>query len=371
MGILDTPPDERVDRVTRLAQQMFNVPMVSVSLIDRDRQWRKSEVGIGSSESPRQDSFCDYTVRQNASVVVEDATSSEVFGLNPYVVGEPHVRFYAAEPLHAPGGEPVGTLCIIDVRPRAFSDAEMSVLRDLAFWVESELARDQEMNHAALVQQALRPGTLPQVPGYTVAADTRPVGTLSGDMYDMVLRDGRLRVSLADAMGKGIGPAIASSFVRASLGTAPGRDIVEAVTEADRLLDSAQWDTTLFVTAVHAELHIDSGMLEIVDAGHGLAFILRADGEFEQLRSTGLPLGMGAGLGEQRVSTRTRLLEGDMFLCCSDGLLDVLDPDDPFAQVAETLRALGPNGAVREAMALATSTPATDDLTVLAIRRDQ
>lgn len=371
MNILDTPPDERVDRVTRLAQQMFGVPMVSVSLIDRDRQFRKSEVGLGGREAPRKDSFCDYTVRQNAAVVVEDAMAESRFADNPFVIGDPHLRFYAAEPLRAPGGEPVGTLCILDTAPRRFGDADRELLRDLAAWVQLELARDQELDHAKLVQHALRPAELPSVPGYTIAAASHAAGRLAGDMYDLVLCDGVLRFSLADAMGKGLGPAMAAVFTRASLATAPGRSVVQAVAEADVLLECLQGDATFFVTAVHADIDTRSGEVELVDAGHGLTFVLRADGTFEQLRSTGLPLGMGASIDEERVSTRTALEPGDMLICCSDGLLDILDEHDPFGQVADALVSLDPDGAVAEAVRLARSVPAPDDVTVFVIRRDR
>ena len=174
LGILDTPRDERVDRVARLAKQMFGVPMVSVSLLDGDRQWRKSEIGLGGDEAPRQDSFCDYTVGQDRTVVIEDASATETFATNPFVVGDPHLRFYAGHPLHAPGGEPVGTLCVLDTEPHSFSEAQRGLLRDLAFWVQSEIASDVELDQATLIQSALRPQSIPTVTGYTCLLYTSP-----------------------------------------------------------------------------------------------------------------------------------------------------------------------------------------------------
>ena len=168
LGVLDTPPDERVDRVARLAKEMFDVPMVSVSLIDRNRQWRKAQIGLGGFEAPREDSFCDYTVRKGSSVVVEDASQSTEFINNPFVSGDPHVRFYAAHPLFAPGGEAVGTLCIVDTKPHTFDDAQNALLRDLAFWVQTELTRDHDIDHAEVVQRAMAPKNHPVVPGYTL-----------------------------------------------------------------------------------------------------------------------------------------------------------------------------------------------------------
>lgn len=373
LGILDTPRDERVDRVARLAKEMFGVPMVSVSLLDRDRQWRKSEIGLGGDEAPRQDSFCDYTVRQDRTVIVEDALATETFADNPFVVGDPHLRFYAGHPLHAPGGEPIGTLCVLDTEPHTLSDAQQSLLRDLAFWVQTELANDAELDHAAVIQSALRPHTHPVVPGYTIAGGAASRGRLAGDFYDLSLHDGALRVTLADAMGKGTGPALVAASVRASLRTAPGRSLAAAIADADRLLEEDLADTAMFVTAVHAELRPETGELEVIDAGHSLAFILRTDGSWEHLRSTSLPLGMGMGLqpAEAREPRFAHLAPGDAFVCCSDGLLDVLDPADPFAHVYRVLTALGPDGAVREALRLADDDRATDDITVVVVRRDR
>ncbi|WP_283091346.1 PP2C family protein-serine/threonine phosphatase [Microbacterium paraoxydans] len=371
LGILDTPPDERVDRVARLAKEMFGVPMVSVSLIDRDRQWRKTQIGLGGNEAPRQDSFCDYTVSQDRTVVVEDASTTDLFADNPFVTGDPHLRFYAGHPLHAPGGEPIGTLCVLDTEPHVLTESQQDLLRDLAFWVQTELARDEDVDHAAIVQRALQPRVLPELDGYTISAGAAARGTLAGDYYDFSRHGDALRVTLADAMGKGTGPALVAATVRASLRTAPERSLTAAVADVDRLLEDDLADTSMFVTAVVAELRPSTGELEVIDAGHSLAFVIRADGSWTSLRSTNLPLGMGMGVVDPRESVTTTLEPGDTFICCSDGLLDVLDPDDPFGHVQRVLDSLGPDGAVQEALRLANSDDrATDDITVVVVRRD-
>ncbi|WP_217585123.1 GAF domain-containing protein, partial [Microbacterium sp. GbtcB4] len=108
--------------VARLAKEMFGVPMVSVSLIGRDRQWRKSQIGLGGNEAPRQDSFCDYTVAQDRTVVVEDASTTDLHAETPCVTADTHHRSNAAHPLHAPGGEPDGTQCVLDTEPHTYTD---------------------------------------------------------------------------------------------------------------------------------------------------------------------------------------------------------------------------------------------------------
>lgn len=370
MGILDTPPDERVDRVARLAKEMFGVPMVSVSLIDRDRQWRKTQIGLDGPEAPREDSFCDYTVRKGSSVLVEDAAVSVEFSDNPFVTGDPHVRFYAAHPLFAPGGEPVGTLCIVDTEPHDFTESKSALLRDLAFWVQTELTKDQDIDQAEVVQRSMQPKHHPSIPGYTIAAAAVARGKLSGDFYDLSMHEENLRITLADAMGKGTGPALVAAGVRGSLRTAPERSIVAAVADADRLVDADLGDSGMFVTAVHAELSPASHEVSVVDAGHGLAFITRADGTWHRFATTGLPLGMGSGTTADREIESVTLEPGDSFVVFSDGLLDVLNPEDPFGNACRVVTELGPEGAVREALLLARDKRATDDITVLIVKRD-
>ena len=370
LQILDTPPDERIDRVTRIAQEVFDVPAVVVSLLDRDRQWRKSVIGLDGREAPREDSFCDYTVRRDDLVVVEDAAISPEFESSPFVVGDPHVRFYAGQPLHAPGGEPIGTLCLAGPAPRSFSDDDRVLLAELALWVQTELTRATDLDHALLVQRALTPRTLPDSEGWTIAAGSLARERLAGDFYDLEERGPVLRMTLADVMGKGTGPAIIAAAVRASLRTAPERSLAEAMSEIDRILRHDLGDTAMFVTGVHADIDMRTGQLDIVDAGHSLSFVLRADDSWERIASTGLPLGMDVGFDDPRETSRVVLGPGDTLLCCSDGLLDLLDPADALGHARRVLRELGPEQAVAEGLRLA-SHAAIDDVTLIVIGREQ
>ncbi len=368
LNILDTPPDERVDRITRLAQQIFDVPMVSVNLLDRDRQWRKSEIGIGVKEVPRADGFCEATIQQTGTLVIEDAAQDPSWASNPFVLGDPHLRFYAGHPLQAPGGEHVGTLCMLDTEPRQLSDHERGMLSDLALWVQTELAQQQELDHAAVVQRALTPRNLPQPAGFTVTAGSAPAGSVSGDFHDVELRGDQLRVTLADVMGKGTGAGIIASAVRASMRTAPDRTLLSTVSEVDALLEHDLGDLHMFVTLFSADVDTTSGEISYVDGGHSLSFIYRADGTWEHLNSTGLPLAMG--MDEPHELGTVHLNPGDALMCCSDGLLDLLDLEDPFGQVEEILAASGVDGAVQEALRRAVRGKAQDDVTVVVVRRD-
>lgn len=138
LNILDTPPEERFDRVTRLAARLFGVPMAMVSLIDADRQWFKSRVGFPYSETTRDVSFCAHAILQDEVMVVEDAAGDPRFAANPLVTGAPGLRFYAGFPLAAPDGSKLGTLCLIDRVQRGFSEDERALLRDLGTIVANE-----------------------------------------------------------------------------------------------------------------------------------------------------------------------------------------------------------------------------------------
>jgi PAS domain S-box-containing protein len=151
LEILDTPAEERFDRITRMAARALQVPMAMVSLLDADRQWFKSCVGLDVGETPRGVSFCGHAILDEHVFVVADARRDERFADNPFVTGDPFVRAYAGYPLRTLDGHRVGTLCVLDTAPRDFTADELTTLRDLGSWVELELgtierdkARDSE-----------------------------------------------------------------------------------------------------------------------------------------------------------------------------------------------------------------------------------
>jgi diguanylate cyclase (GGDEF)-like protein len=139
LQVLDTLPEERFERLTRMAKQMFNVPIALVSLVDENRQWFKSCIGLDVCETSREISFCGHSILEKSIFIVADATLDSRFSDNPLVTDEPHIRFYAGCPLQV-SGHRLGTLCIIDTRPRTFGEKYISLLKDLAAMVECELA---------------------------------------------------------------------------------------------------------------------------------------------------------------------------------------------------------------------------------------
>ncbi len=151
LDILDSEAERRFDRITQMAQRLLNVPIALVSLVDRDRQWFKSRVGLDATETPRNISFCGHAIHHEHPFVIPDASQDWRFADNPLVTGELHLRFYAGAPLKSRQGRPLGTLCLIDRESRQLSDDELSLLVELSSWAERELnLRElQQANDAA------------------------------------------------------------------------------------------------------------------------------------------------------------------------------------------------------------------------------
>jgi len=139
LKILDTEPEERFDRITRLAAALFNVPMAVISLVDEDRQWFKSCLGLNAKETPRDAAFCAHVVYSREPMIVPDAFQDVRFADNPVVINEPRIRFYAGYPLMLDDGSCVGTLCLLDTRPRTLEGSDLERLRDLAALALREL----------------------------------------------------------------------------------------------------------------------------------------------------------------------------------------------------------------------------------------
>lgn len=157
LNVLDTNPEACYDRLTRLTKHLFDVPIVVISLIDRDRQWFKSKQGLDVCETGRDVSFCGHTILSQDIFEITDALLDARFADNPLVVGDPKIRFYAGAPLITQTGFAVGTLCIIDTKPRKLTTDERQALRDMADEVLSvlELHETRQQNQDLKVTQQM------------------------------------------------------------------------------------------------------------------------------------------------------------------------------------------------------------------------
>lgn len=210
LRMLDTPAEERFDRITRIASALFAMPITLVSLVDTHRQWFKSRQGLDVCETPRSIAFSAHVILASAPLVIENALEDERFADNPLVTGAPGVRFYAGMPLKSIDGYNMGALCLIDREPRYFSNRDVSLLHDLAAWAELELnltvAVEQKVaelrdSFVKLVSHELRG----PVPGVVGAMDMirNSLGANAAEPLTDVVGNGALRLQrLTDALSE-------------------------------------------------------------------------------------------------------------------------------------------------------------------------
>ncbi|GEA87924.1 PP2C family protein-serine/threonine phosphatase [Cellulomonas cellasea] len=369
LGVLDSGPDRRFDDVVRLARRLFEVPTALVTLVDRTRTVHKA--GDPGGVLPREQTFCSTTVAEDRTLVVPDATLDPRFAGLPRVAGEEHVRFYAGQPLRAPGGHRVGVLCLVDVRPREFGPEQQALLRDLAHWVEAQMAVELELERAAQIQAGLLPREAPLVPGYGVAGACVAAG-IGGDFFDWSPTPAGLTLSIVDVLGTGPAASIMAASVRAVLRVASRQaGVAGALEEAGAVLHTDLHATGFLATSFHAHLDRATGDVTYADAGHGLTLVVHPDGTSTRLAASGLPLGV---LPTPVTAERTVHLDpGDLLVTFSDGLVErFTNSADCLPAVHDALRgAASAQAAVDAVLALAAQGRAgAADVTVLAVRRD-
>lgn len=150
--ILDTEPEQAFDDLTLLASFICKTPIALVSLVDENRQWFKSKIGMKPSETPRDIAFCSVAIQQSEVMVVPDTLEDERFRDNPFVISEPKIRFYAGAPLINEDGHALGTLCVIDQRPREMTADQKDALQALSRLV---LGQMEFRRNLVLLKQAL------------------------------------------------------------------------------------------------------------------------------------------------------------------------------------------------------------------------
>jgi sigma-B regulation protein RsbU (phosphoserine phosphatase) len=379
IGVLETPAEERYDRITRLARLTFDVMLSTITLVDHERAWIKSIAGGERSESPLDDSFCAHTLLADSPVVVSDVTLDERFAELPAVTGTLGIRFYAGFPVHDRHGIAIGTLCLYDSRPRILDDAGLAVMADLTAWVEAELVAPAVPERTLRLNGGPVPHSAPDIPGYDTAVFCHSArGDAVGALYDHQRQGDVHAFAVADLVGTGTGGARFMATAKevlqaqnrslASGGLARPGTLADVLTALnDRLLDGLSSNTS-FMTGFFGWADPVTGTIRYVDAGHGLGVVVRADGTAEPLRTIDLALGV---TDDWRWTEQQVVLEpGDDLVCFNRGLVTLLgglrhavpaiaqlveDADDP-RRVVNLVRRLAAEGL-------------PTDVTVLAVRR--
>lgn len=220
LNILDTSAEERFDRLTRLAKRLFGVPIALVSLVDANRQWFKSCVGLDALETPRDVSFCGHAILGSGVFVIPDALADQRFSDNPLVTGDPNVRFYAGCPLQVSNGSKIGTLCLIDVEPREFDPESTALLQDLARMVEQEIEAVQLATMDELTSISNRRG-FEMLTKHALAVSRRLKHRLSLLFFDL---NGFKKIN--DSLGHAEGDRALVSFANVLRSVFRGSDVI-------------------------------------------------------------------------------------------------------------------------------------------------
>jgi serine phosphatase RsbU (regulator of sigma subunit) len=236
LKILDTPPEERFDRIVRLAIRVFEVPIAYIAMVDAERQWFKAKCGLEFDSTGRDVSFCGHTIAHEGPLIVSDTYEDERFRDNPLVVNPPRIRFYAGHPLKGPSGHNVGTLCLAAPQPRSLKAAEQATFTELARLAEHELnmidvihAQREliETKDALISTQTKLAGELAEAAAYMrsllppkldgpIRTDWAFLASsqLGGDMFGYHWLDNdRLAIYLHDVCGHGVGASLLSIAV--------------------------------------------------------------------------------------------------------------------------------------------------------------
>jgi len=279
--LLDTESDADLDRITTLASETLDTPIALISLVDRERQWFLSRVGLEASQTPRSMAFCAHAITQDSTLVVPDALADPRFNTNPLVVSEPHIRFYAGAQLRPQDGQPLGTLCVIDRTPRQFSPRQLHWLQLFSEQVSREIELRQRLarcpvtgffnrsafetlcqkeferarrTHGSLTLMLLRVENLDQVRGLAEASAPDGLVAELAERFTALAAEPDLLGRYADAC-----------FAMLLVGASPERD--QAVSDTLRAAS---------VRSLHPELLIGLSRLEAEDLS-AVDLLIRAD----------------------------------------------------------------------------------------------
>ncbi|MDQ0585499.1 PP2C family protein-serine/threonine phosphatase [Streptomyces rishiriensis] len=365
--ILDTPPDGAFDRVAAMAARLFDVPVATVTIVDSDRIWFKAAHGLeGVKEIGRDPGLCGSAILRDDALVIPDTLRDPVAANNPLVAGEMGVRFYAAAPITTSEGHRLGTVNVLDTKPRSISEDDTATLADLAAIVLDEMElrlsalralRDEQKRReveraareqaekdktaiaafASTLQRTLLPPALPVVPGLELACHyhTASVHDVGGDFYDVFPIDAsRWAFFLGDVCGKGPEAATVTALTRHTLRVAAQID-PEPVTVLSTLNTTLLTDVTAgsrFCTAVFGLLapREDGGFsVTVATGGHPPAYHLRPDDSGAVWVKTVRPKGgmlIGAFPQAHFTQTTFSLAPGEGLFLYTDGLTEARTP---------------------------------------------
>ncbi len=339
--LLDTPPERAFDDLTRMAALLVNAPYAFATLVDESRSFWKSCFGI-PADGPRQntveESFCQYVIRNETAVIINDAANDERTRANPSVTTM-GVRAWAGFPLLAPNGEVLGSFCIVDTVPRVWSERDIEVIETLAKASSREIAlraaiQDERFARrgaeilAQTLGQSLLPPQLPDVPGLDLGVRFHPAGQgieLAGDFYDVFATgNGSWSFIVGDVCGKGVEAAQVAAFARHTVGALAmqAADPAHVLAWLNATFVARNPNPGVFLTAVYGTVSTDANgaAVRFACAGHPPPILRRADGTTEIVDAHGTLIGGFPERSYDEVSLRLGF--GDALIIMTDGVLE-------------------------------------------------
>jgi len=342
--ILDTKPEPDFDNITVLASHLCETPISLISLVDEKREWFKAKVGLTINQISRDISFGNHAILQIEPFIVPDALQDERFVNNPLVSGYPPVRFYASIPLITADGYNVGTLSVIDDKPRQLTNIQLNSLQTLARQVIALLEmrlynnkltfayqqleklttkHQEDLALAGNIQQALLPSPRQDWQHLRIRCLTRPADEVSGDFYIYHRVDvGHFLIALGDVSGSGMAAALLMATSLTYL-----ESIITFTLPPDQILfyldqALARYNHSIQQNCAMCLVEIKHHDIEVVNAGGVPPYIKRQSGELEILDNVGFPLGIGLGRRTGYEPTRHTLHSGDTLIVVSDGVIE-------------------------------------------------
>jgi sigma-B regulation protein RsbU (phosphoserine phosphatase) len=362
LNLINEKEEERFDTLTSLASRIFNVPIAYIALIDANRQWFKSEVGLGICGTGRDVSFCSHTILGDDPMIIPDTLQDEKFKTNPLVTGEPFARFYAGIPVRGPQGHKVGTLCLMDRKPRDFSEHERLVLEDLGRLVEREFALvdsldlqnqllqtqesllqsrealEKELSEAAAYVKELTPD--PLLEGAIHATSVYiPSSKLGGDMLGYRwLGEDHFGFFLLDVCGHGVGAALLSiSIMNVFRWRHRDGAIIENAKNLLEQLNRAfpmDQHNNMYFTMLLGIYDAKTRTLDYASAGHPPPLLYQPTSQkLVELPARGMPIGW---LPDPMIESKSAVLEpGSKLYIFSDGLYEFRKKEGEFLPYEE------------------------------------
>lgn len=338
LNILDTDAEDIYDGIVYIASRICQVPVSTITLIDNDRQWFKSAIGVSHRENPRIYSFCAQAILGNDILEVPDSLKDDRFKDNPLAKCDPGVRFYAGVPLELKDGLNMGTLCVIDHKPNKLTDEQLKALRYLGWQVtmllelrlknalllQKQNALNADLNAASVIQKSFLPPSQQRCNGFEIASFWEPAHGLGGDIFNAIKGNEKTIFYIIDVCGHDVPSALVTvsiaQFFYQNVNSSFALSPVEMMGVLNKEYPFERFDR--FFTIFYLIVDDATGHFKYTSGGHPPAIILKKNGELKLLEKGGTVIGLESQ--DSVFEEGEGVLEnGDKVFLYTDGILEL------------------------------------------------